>query len=69
MNTDVHNALARATEDSSREQNIQDAITLLNDIRLHPTPDLAEIWDDLTDAQVDEQVQMIAHVHEWLNLS
>ena len=53
----------------SRTQNLRDAETLLLDIRNHPLPELSEIWADLTDEQIEDEVNRIAHLHEWLNLS
>lgn len=53
----------------NRAQDLLDASVLLEDIKNHATPNLAVIWSDLTDEQVEEEVSNIAHLHEWLGLS
>lgn len=55
--------------EEKRKQNLLDAMVLLEDIKSKPTPDFAAIWADLTDAQVEDEVSYLAHVHEWLQLN
>lgn len=69
MDSNVHETLMRDGSKETRAQNLRDAMVLVENIKNHETPDFAVIWADLTDAQVDAEVQTLAHVNEWLNLS
>jgi hypothetical protein len=52
-----------------REQNLRDASVLIEVIKNNPTPNLAVIWADLSAADVADELDRIAHIVEWLNLS
>jgi hypothetical protein len=55
--------------EQTRDQNLRDAATLLEVIKSNPSPNLSVIWADLNAAEVANEVDNLAHIVEWLNLS